>query len=96
MPDFVHTTKGREFGMKVLVHLNHGVDKSYLLNLEGVENKKVRRILESSNQDLAIQKLMACSTTQVEIAPNKKQQAQDRKSKTKPFKRLLKKKMLEK
>jgi len=79
MPHFDHCFKKEREGetMKVLVHLNHGLDKSYLLGFEHLGAKEVRAILENSNEDLAIQKLMACSTKQDEIAPNKKQQAQN-------------------
>ena len=63
--------------MKVLIHLNHGLDKSYLLGFENLKAQEVRTILESSSEDLAIQRLMAKASQRVEIAPKEKQRAQN-------------------
>ena len=60
--------------MKVLVHLNHSRNKSYLLSFP--KKTKVRKILEGDCHDLAIQKLLAHSNKRIEIPKKHKQRAQ--------------------
>ena len=79
MPHFDHCIKKEREGetMKVLIHFNHGLDQSYLLGFENLGVKEVRAILENSNEDTAIQTLMAKSSQRVEIAAKERQKAQD-------------------
>lgn len=63
--------------MKVLIRLNHGLDKSLLLDLkESVPPKKVRKILDSADQERAIQQLLADAAHVQEIPPQDKMKAQ--------------------
>lgn len=65
--------------MKILVHLNHGSDKSYLLTFENPMNlEKLRLILEDKDHDRMIRWLMMASSKSVEVKPKdrKKLEAQ--------------------
>ena len=61
--------------MKVLVHLNHSRNKSYLLSFP--KKTKVRKILEGDCHDLAIKKLLAHSSRRVHIPEKHKQKVQN-------------------
>lgn len=60
--------------MKVLVHLNHGVDKSYLLNFgKNATKASINRMLEDAKRDAAETLLNYASVagiTKVLVAPS--------------------------
>ena len=60
MPHFQSTVKQKGNVMKVLIRLNHGLDKSLLLDLkESVSPGSIREILDSADQERAVQQLLA-------------------------------------
>ena len=64
--------------MKVLIRLNHGLDKSLLLDLkESVSPGSIREILDSADQERAVQQLLAGAAHVHEISPQDKQKAQN-------------------
>ena len=63
--------------MKVLVRLNHDLEKSYLLGFKNSEIKSVRTLLESPNKDSAIPKLMAKSTERIKITAKERRRVQN-------------------
>jgi hypothetical protein len=63
--------------VKVLVHLNHGHDKSYLLTFDRETTPKMlKEILESDDSDQTIRDLIAYSAKQVEIKPKDRRKAE--------------------
>lgn len=56
--------------MKVLIHLNHGSNKGFLLKLkENVFVADVKKIIEDYDRDGAITKLILRSSSMVELSP---------------------------
>ena len=54
--------------MRVLIHLNHGRNESYLLSFKGsTAVKRVKTILGDRNQDRAIRTLLIRSVKRVEV-----------------------------
>ena len=63
--------------MRVLVHLNHGVDKSYLLAFKpNMTAGRLKNIIGRPDQDRAIQALLAQSAGQVEVIKEEKHKAE--------------------
>ena len=63
--------------MKVLVHLNHTINKSFMLAFgQGTTPGKVRAILENASQEAAIQTLLLRAASRVEIPAPQKRRAQ--------------------
>ena len=64
--------------MKILVHLNHGADKSYLLGFAGriTTRQEVKAILKDRNEDRAITTLFAHSARRVPVSPKDRQKAE--------------------
>lgn len=76
MPSFPCVTKLKGDGMKVLVHLNHGRDQSYLLGFgQDMTKDKVRRILEN-DENKATEELLLRSTKQIEVFSKDKRKAE--------------------
>lgn len=69
--------KGRESSMKILVHLNHNQDKSYLLYFgKNLGAKQVQRLLKDQGHRNTIRELMARSTDRLKVLPQEKKIAQ--------------------
>ena len=63
--------------MKVLVHMNHGSDKSYLLSFDReMTAKGLKVILEDTDPDHAIERLMLYSAGRVEVKPKDRHKAE--------------------
>ena len=63
--------------MKVLVHLNHGIDRSFLLYFRrDITGKKIQSILAHRNCSAAIQKLMMKSSTITEVPAQDKKKVE--------------------
>ena len=63
--------------MKVLVHLNHGFDKSYLLSFDKeMTADRLKKISEYPGPDRAIQVFMMYSSKQIEVASTDRQKAE--------------------
>ena len=61
--------------MKVFVHLNHGVDQSYLLTFSnGVTTKEIRGILDIDYKR-AVHLLMVKASSRVVVSPKDRQKA---------------------
>lgn len=78
MPHFAYWKKKRGvWDMKVLVHLNHGVDKSYLLAFKpNMTAGRLKAMIGSPDQDRAIQVLLARSSGHVEVLKKEKKKAE--------------------
>ena len=63
--------------MKVLVHLNHGFAKSYLLSFnEEMTADRLKRISESPDPDHAIQVFMMYSSMHIEVDSKDRRKAE--------------------
>ena len=63
--------------MKVLVHLNHGFAKSYLLSFnKEMTTDRLKRISEDPDPDHAIQVFMMYSSKQIEVNAKDRQKAE--------------------
>ncbi len=73
MADFSHNSLRRGFDMKVLVHLNQRVHKSYMLSFgAGIQREEIRNIVEADHET-SIQRLIAKSQDIVEVPAGQKQ-----------------------
>jgi len=62
--------------MQVLVNVNHGVNKSYLLSFPGdMTSAQIRESLDNYPRSTAIQRLLKKARTFVEIQPHQKPKA---------------------
>ena len=63
--------------MKVLVHLNHGLDKSYLLSFnKGMKADRLKEISQYPDSDHAIQAYMMHSSRRIEVHAKDRQKAE--------------------
>ena len=66
--------RGRYWKIKVLVHLNHGVDKSYLLNFgENATRRTINRMLKNDKKDAVESMLkyaLIAGIDKVEVTPS--------------------------
>ena len=63
--------------MKVLVHLNHGINKSYLLCFErNMTAQSIKEILGCTDPDHAIKRLLMYSSKRMEVSPKDRQKAE--------------------
>ena len=63
--------------MKVLVHLNHGFNKSYLLSFDKeMKADRLKKISQGPDPDCAIQAFMMCSSKQIEVNSKDRQKAE--------------------
>ncbi len=79
MPDFEVLSQLKKEGddMKILIHLNHGADKSYLLHFdESFAAKRLRSILNAGNQDAMVHKLFRISAQNMEVSPRERKEAE--------------------
>ena len=63
--------------MKIVIHLNHGTNRSFLLEVNhGTSVRAVREILSSPNHDIAVTKLIKRSHVITELFETDKEKAE--------------------
>lgn len=67
-----HFLSNRRWAMKVLVHLNHGLNKTYLLHFNRRMTRETIRQILTADDSVATQMLILASAKKVEVAAEEK------------------------